>query len=51
MITQELRKKVADIVKATLVEHFADKFVFDPSRSFPRSMNTVTATASRTFAS
>ena len=35
MITQELRSKVADIVKATLVEHFADKFVFDPIKVIP----------------
>ena len=35
MITQELRKRVAGIVKATLVEHFADKFVFDPIKVIP----------------
>ena len=35
MITQEQRKKVADIVKATLVEHFADEFVFDPIKVIP----------------
>jgi len=33
--TQELHKKVAEIVKATLVEHFADKFVFDPIEVIP----------------
>lgn len=51
MITLEIRKKVADIVKATLVEHFADKFVSIPSRSSRPSTNSVTATVSRTFAS
>ena len=35
MITQEQRKKVAAIVKATLVEHFADEFVFDPIEVIP----------------
>ncbi len=32
---QELREKVADIVRTTLVEHFADKFVFDPIKVIP----------------
>ena len=35
MITREQRKKVADIVKATLVEHFADEFVFEPIEVIP----------------
>ena len=35
MIKQELREKVADIVRTTLVEHFADKFVFDPIKVIP----------------
>ena len=35
MTTQELHKRVAEIVKATLVEHFADKFVFDPIEVIP----------------
>ena len=35
MIEQELREKVADIVRSTLVEHFADKFVFDPIKVIP----------------
>ena len=35
VIKQELREKVADIVRTTLVEHFADKFVFDPIKVIP----------------
>lgn len=35
MTTRELQQKVADIVKTTLVEHFADKFVFDPIKVIP----------------
>ena len=34
-MNQELQEKVADIVRETLVERFADEFVFDPIRVIP----------------
>ncbi len=34
-MNQELRTKVAEIVRKTLEERFADEFVFDPIRVIP----------------
>lgn len=35
MLNQELRDKVAEIVRETLAERFAGEFVFDPIRVIP----------------